>query len=144
MPTKPTSGATLVDGATTVNSKVHDTYDSRKTQVEITPEKQKLAASLFGGSTKPEKRSSTSHKVSKSSASAADGSRGSKAAVVPNEVAVEKAIHQPPPADLLDLGEPTVTTAPPYVDPFVGFWEVEYETEADDVEDEYIGLPHFF
>ncbi|KAL3000188.1 hypothetical protein AAZX31_09G199600 [Glycine max] len=115
---KPTSGATLVDGATTVNSKVHDTYDSRKTQVEITPEKQKLAASLFGGSTKPEKRSSTSHKVSKSSASAADGSRGSKAAVVPNEVAVEKAIHQPPPADLLDLDEPTVTTAPPSVDPF--------------------------
>ncbi|KAG5069555.1 hypothetical protein AAZX31_01G140500 [Glycine max] len=115
---KPTNGATQVDGATTVNSKVRDSYDSRKTQVEITPEKQKLAASLFGGSTKPEKRSSTSHKVSKSSASAADGSQGSKAAVVPNDVAVEKTIHQPPPPDLLDLGEPTVTTAPPYVDPF--------------------------
>lgn len=113
----PTNGATQVDSATAVNSKVRDSYDSRKTQVEINPEKQKLAASLFGGSTKPEKRSSTSHKVPKSSASAANGSQGSKAAIAPNEVAVEKTIHQPPP-DLLDLGEPAVTTAPPPVDPF--------------------------
>jgi len=104
---KPTNGATQVDGATAVNSKVRDSYDSRKTQVEITPEKQKLAASLFGGSTKPEKRLSTSHKVPKSNA-----------AVVPNEVAVEKTIHQPPPPDLLDLGESADTTAPPSVDPF--------------------------
>ncbi|TKY70188.1 AP-4 complex subunit epsilon [Spatholobus suberectus] len=118
---KPTNWATQVDGATAVNSKVRDNYDSRKTQVEISPEKQKLAASLFGGSTKPEKGSSTSHKVPKSSssASAADGSQGSKAAVVPNEVAVEKTIPQPPPPDLLDLGEPVVTTAPPTVDPFM-------------------------
>ncbi|KAL9328372.1 hypothetical protein ACSQ67_003375 [Phaseolus vulgaris] len=113
---KPTNGATQVDGATAVNSKVRDSYDSRKTQVDITPEKQKLAASLFGGSTKPEKRSSTSHKVPKSNA--ADGAQGSKAAVVPNEVAVEKTIHQPPPPDLLDLGESAVTTAPSSVDPF--------------------------
>ncbi|KAK7406999.1 hypothetical protein VNO78_08637 [Psophocarpus tetragonolobus] len=115
---KPTNGTTQADAATAVNSKVRDSYDSRKTQVEITPEKQKLAASLFGGSTKPEKRSSTTHKVPKSSASATAGSQGSKAAVVPNELAVEKKIHQPPPPDLLDLGEPAVTTAPPHVDPF--------------------------
>ncbi|XP_027359946.1 AP-4 complex subunit epsilon-like [Abrus precatorius] len=115
---KPTNGATQVDGASAVNSKVRDSYDSRKTQVEISPEKQKLAASLFGGSTKPEKRSSTSHKVPKASASAAEGSQGSKAAVVHSEVAVEKTIHQPTPPDLLDLGEPVVTTAPPLVDPF--------------------------
>jgi len=112
---KPTNGPTHVDGATAVNSKARDSYDSRKMQVEINPEKQKLAASLFGGSTKPEKRSSTSHKVAKSNA--ADGAQGSKA-VVPNEVGVEKTIHQPPPPDLLDLGESTVTTAPPPVDPF--------------------------
>ncbi|CAJ1930794.1 unnamed protein product [Sphenostylis stenocarpa] len=111
---KPTNGATQVDSATAVNSKVRDSYDSRKMQVEINPEKQKLAASLFGASTKPEKRSSTSHKVPKSNA---DGSQGSKAAVVPNELAVEKTIHQPPP-DLLDMGELAVTTAPPSVDPF--------------------------
>ncbi|KAK7309460.1 hypothetical protein RJT34_06209 [Clitoria ternatea] len=114
---KPTNGATQVDGATAVN-KVRDSYDSRKTQVD--PEKQKLAASLFGGSAKPEKRLSAGHKVPKvgASASAADGSQGSKPTVVPNEVAVEKTIHQPPP-DLLDLGEPVVTTAPPTVDPFM-------------------------
>ncbi|KAL2348756.1 hypothetical protein Fmac_002756 [Flemingia macrophylla] len=105
---KPTNGATKVDGATAVNSRVRDIYESRKAQVEISPEKQKLAASLFGGSTKPEKRSSTSHKVPKSNASTS----------VPNEVAMEKTIHQPPPPDLLDLGEPDVTTAPPPVDPF--------------------------
>ncbi|KAK7252585.1 hypothetical protein RIF29_36636 [Crotalaria pallida] len=112
---KSAHGETQVDGATAVNSKVRDSYDSRKAQVEIPPEKQKLAASLFGGSTKPEKRSSTSHKVPK--ASAVDGCQGSKAAGVPNEVAVEKKFHQPPP-DLLDLGEPTVTTSSPSVDPF--------------------------
>ncbi|OIW10789.1 hypothetical protein TanjilG_27735 [Lupinus angustifolius] len=115
---KPANGVTQVDGATTINSKAHDSYDSRKTHVEISPEKQKLAASLFGGSTKPEKRSSTSHKVPKGSASAADRSQGSKAAGVPNEVVVEEKIHRPPP-DLLDLGEPTVTSGPPSVDPFM-------------------------
>ncbi|XP_014520763.1 AP-4 complex subunit epsilon [Vigna radiata var. radiata] len=113
---KSTNGAAQVDGATAVNSKVRDSYDSRKTQVEINPEKQKLAASLFGGSTKTEKRLSTGHKVPKSNA--ADGAQGSKAAVVPNEVAVEKTIHQPPPPDLLDLGESADTTAPASVDPF--------------------------
>ncbi|KAK7307398.1 hypothetical protein VNO77_40420 [Canavalia gladiata] len=116
---KPTNGATQVDSATAVYSKVRDNYDSRKTQVEISPEKQKLAASLFGGSTKPEKRSSSSHKVPKASASATDGSQGSKAAVVSNEVAIEKTVHQPPPPDLLDLGDPVVTKAPPPVDPFM-------------------------
>ncbi|CAL0311726.1 unnamed protein product [Lupinus luteus] len=114
---KPTNGVTQVDGATAIISKPHDSYDSRKTHVEISPEKQKLAASLFGGSTKPEKRSSTSHKVPKGSASAADRSQGSKAAGVPNEVVVEEKNHRPPP-DLLDLGEPTVTSGPPSVDPF--------------------------
>ncbi|KAK7309451.1 hypothetical protein RJT34_06195 [Clitoria ternatea] len=113
---KPSNGITQLDGATVVN-KVRDSYDSRKTGVD--PEKQKLAASLFGGSAKPEKRSSASHKVPKTGASsAADRSQGSKPVVVPNEVALEKTIHQPPP-DLLDLGEPVVATAPPPVDPFM-------------------------
>ncbi|KAF1873641.1 hypothetical protein Lal_00027679 [Lupinus albus] len=115
---KPANGVTQVDGATAINLKSPDSYDSRKTHVEISPEKQKLAASLFGGSTKPEKRSSTSHKLPKGSVSAADRSQGPKAAGVPNEVVVEEKIHRPPP-DLLDLGEPTVTSGPPSVDPFM-------------------------
>ncbi|XP_054808762.1 AP-4 complex subunit epsilon-like [Prosopis cineraria] len=101
------NGVKQVDGASAGNSKTHDNYDSRKTQVEISLEKQKLAASLFGGSTKPEKRPSASQKVPKAR-NAAERSQESKAA----------ADQAPPTPDLLDLGEPTVTTAPPYVDPF--------------------------
>ncbi|CAL0331637.1 unnamed protein product [Lupinus luteus] len=113
----PANGTAQVDDPTAVNSKVRDSYDSSKAHVEISLEKQKLAASLFGGSTKPEKISSTSHKVPKASASAADRSKGSKTAGVPDEVAMERKIRHPPP-DLLDLGEPTVITGPPSVDPF--------------------------
>ncbi|KAE9597930.1 putative adaptor protein complex AP-4, epsilon subunit [Lupinus albus] len=115
---KPVNGVTQVDGATATSSKVRDSFDSRKAQIEINPEKQKLAASLFGGgSTKPERRSSASNRVLKPSASAAERSQESKAAAVSKEVSREKTNHQPPP-DLLDLSEPTVTTAPPSVDPF--------------------------
>jgi AP-4 complex subunit epsilon-1 len=110
---------TQVDGAGNVNSKARTTYDSRRPQVEISPEKQKLAASLFGGSSQTEKRpASASHKAAKASSHASEKSQAPKAVVVSNEVTVEKTNHQPPP-DLLDLGEPTVTTSSaPLVDPF--------------------------
>lgn len=63
---KTTNGVTQVDGVSTSNSKGRDTYDSRKPSVEISPEKQKLASSLFGGSSRTEKRASSgNHKVSK-------------------------------------------------------------------------------
>ncbi|KAG4380105.1 hypothetical protein GLYMA_16G109200v4 [Glycine max] len=112
------NGVTQMDVATAVNSKGRDNYDRRKQRIEISPEKQKLADKLFGGSTKTEKRSSTSNKVPKASTSAADRTQESKAAAVPSEVAREKTNQQSPPPDLLDLGEPTVTVAPPSVDPF--------------------------
>lgn len=115
----PVNGMTKVDVATSVNSKVRDSYDSRKQQNEIDPEKQKLAASLFGGSTKPERRTSTSSKVPKANAGAADRSQDSKAAIVPNKASGESPNQQSPPQDLLDLGEPNVTVAPPTVDPFM-------------------------
>ncbi|XP_027345534.1 AP-4 complex subunit epsilon-like isoform X1 [Abrus precatorius] len=114
----PVNGVTQVDVTTSVNSKARDNYDSRKQKIEIPPERQKLAASLFGGSTKVEKRSSTSNKVPKAGASPADRTQESKAAVVPSEVAQEKTNQQSPPPDLLDLGEPTVTAVPPSEDPF--------------------------
>ncbi|XP_029129398.1 AP-4 complex subunit epsilon [Cajanus cajan] len=115
----PVNGATqTTDVATAVNSKVRDNYDTRKQRIEISPEKQKLAASLFGGSTKTEKRSSTSSKVPKASASVPDRSQESKAAVAPSEVAQGKTIQSSPPPDLLDLDESTITVAPPSVDPF--------------------------
>ncbi|KAK7835085.1 AP-4 complex subunit epsilon [Quercus suber] len=112
------NGVTQVDSAANVNSKARHTHDSRKPQAEITPEKQKLAASLFGGPSKTEKRpTSASHKVAKASSHAAEKSQAPKAAVVSNQATLEKINHQPPP-DLLDLGEPTVTNSAPSVDPF--------------------------
>lgn len=115
----PVNVVTKTDVATAVNSKVRDSYDSRKQHIEISPEKQKLAASLFGGSTKPEKRTSTSNKVPKASASASDRSQEPKAAVLPKKTAAEKTNQQSPLPDLLDLGEPTVTATAPSLDPFM-------------------------
>ncbi|KAI9092210.1 hypothetical protein K1719_027710 [Acacia pycnantha] len=115
---KPVNGMTQVNGASAVNSRVRESYDSRKAPVEISPEKQKLAGLLFGGSSKPERKSSAGHKAPKANASASDRSQESKTSGASNEAAAEKTNHQPPP-DLLDLGEPTVTTDPPsVVDPF--------------------------
>ncbi|GLT73924.1 hypothetical protein SLA2020_457530 [Shorea laevis] len=103
------NGVTQVD-----NLKTRDTYDSRKTPVEISSEKQKLAASLFGGTSKTEKRSSSGgHRISKpayASKSSDDISSVKAAPVQPPPV-------QPPP-DLLDFGESTATSSAPVVDPF--------------------------
>ncbi|KAE8657199.1 AP-4 complex subunit epsilon [Hibiscus syriacus] len=111
---KTVNGAAQVDGPSTVNS-TRETYASRKLQVEISHEKQKLAASLFGGSSKPEKRPATGHKVSKASSHMLEKSH------VPNssmEVASEKTAPAQTPPDLLDLGEPTSTSTAPSLDPF--------------------------
>ncbi|KAI9152721.1 hypothetical protein LWI28_000033 [Acer negundo] len=64
---KTVNGISKVDATGTVNSKAHDnSYNSRKPHVEISLEKQKFAASLFGGSSKTEKRGSTvGHKTGK-------------------------------------------------------------------------------
>ncbi|KAJ7953294.1 AP-4 complex subunit epsilon [Quillaja saponaria] len=111
---KPVIGVTQADVSSSVNSKPRDTYDSRKSHVD--PEKQKLAASLFGGSSKTEKRPSSSHKTAKASGNAVDGSQEPKTAVVSNEVHVNKTYHEPPP-DLLDLGEQTFSSSTS-LDPF--------------------------
>ncbi|TXG59176.1 hypothetical protein EZV62_017005 [Acer yangbiense] len=115
---KTVNGVSKVDATGTANSKAHDnSYNSRKPQVETSPEKQKLAASLFGGSSKTDKRGSTvGHKAGKASSHAAEKPQTTKAQV--KSTAVEKIVVQPPP-DLLDLGETTVvSSSPPSVDPF--------------------------
>ena len=107
------NGVSKVDATGTVNCKAREnSYNSRKPQVEISPEKQKLAASLFGGSSKTDKRGSTvGHKAGK-----VEKPQTTKAPV--KSTAVEKIVVQPPP-DLLDLGETTVvSSSPPSVDPF--------------------------
>ncbi|KAK1549249.1 hypothetical protein Q3G72_007196 [Acer saccharum] len=93
------------------------TSKKQKPQVEISPEKQKLAASLFGGSSKTDKRGSTvGHKAGKASSHAVEKPQTTKVPV--KSTAVEKIVVQPPP-DLLDLGETTVvSSSPPSVDPF--------------------------
>ncbi|XP_047340759.1 AP-4 complex subunit epsilon-like isoform X2 [Impatiens glandulifera] len=85
-------------------SKRTTSYESGKQHSEIIPpEKQRLAASLFGGASKSEKKPSSSssvqNKVSKT---------------------VNQTVSLPEPHDLLDLGEPSVTTtSAPSVDPFM-------------------------
>ena len=126
---KAVNGVTQSDVSSTSTSRTRDnsSYDSRSAQTEISSEKKKLAASLFGGASKTEKRpSSTSHKVGRSASSpAVEKSQGPKAVASSSSssssstgVASEKAAPLQPPPDLLDLGEPTVTSNAPSVDPF--------------------------
>lgn len=113
------NGATEHDTMGTTNSKAYDSrYDSKRPQVEISPEKQKLAASLFGGSSKTEKKSSsTSHKVAKASSRAGVKSQAVPAGSASSTIITEKNAPIQPPPDLLDLGETSMSTAPS-VDPF--------------------------
>ncbi|CAL5435920.1 unnamed protein product [Camellia sinensis] len=110
------NGVTQPDAAGNLNSKPRNTsYDSKRSQIEISPEKQKLAASLFGGPSKSEKRSSstTSQKVSKTSHTVKGVVTSS------SETSGEQKTPLQPPPDLLDLGEPSsVTSTAPSVDPF--------------------------
>ncbi|MFQ6664422.1 hypothetical protein Gotur_031545 [Gossypium turneri] len=106
---KTVNGITQVDGSNTANSRTRETYDSRK-QVEISPEKQKLAASLFGGPSKTEKKSATGHKSSKPSNHMVK-SHVPKSSV---EVASEKTSVQQPP-DLLDFAVKSTASS---LDPF--------------------------
>ncbi|KAM3264156.1 AP-4 complex subunit epsilon [Capsicum annuum] len=113
---KTQNGATKRDVPSSLSSKARDvSYDSRKQQEDVDPEKQKLAASLFGGASKPEKRPPASHKASRPNSHAADKSNAEKSG--PSDGGAVKASPQPPP-DLLDLGEPTSISNATSVDPF--------------------------
>lgn len=109
-PQKAVNGVSQVDSTNAVSSKP-TTYNSRSAEPEISEEKQKLAASLFGGSSKIEKRETSAHKATKAH-------RGADKHAKTTEVATPKVSRQPPPPDLLDLGEPVVTSSAPSIDPF--------------------------
>lgn len=113
---KTTNGVSQVDAPATTKSKAPETsYDSRRQQAEIPPEKQKLAASLFGASSRTERKStSTSNRGARPSNQAVEKSQASKQAVASNTE--EKTTPLQPPPDLLDLGEPTIVDNNP-VDP---------------------------
>ncbi|XP_042038975.1 AP-4 complex subunit epsilon-like [Salvia splendens] len=105
------------DSASSSKPTIHDTaYISRKQQIEISPEKQKLAASLFGGSAKSEGRHLPSQKNLKTQNHTSDTYRSSKAPAPDTAVKTS----QPPP-DLLDMGEPSIASSTPSVDPFKQF-----------------------
>ncbi|CAK9325395.1 unnamed protein product [Citrullus colocynthis] len=107
-PQKAVNGGSQADSTGTVSSKP-TTYTSRNAEPEISLEKQKLAASLFGGSSKTEKRApSATHKTTKTH-HGVNKAHAAKTTAVLAEV---------PPPDLLDLGEPTVTSSAPSIDPF--------------------------
>ncbi|GAB4857294.1 hypothetical protein Ancab_015202 [Ancistrocladus abbreviatus] len=111
------NGVSSLDGVGAFSSKTPDvSYKSRKPPVEMSAEKQKLAASLFGGISKTEKRP-TNHKPTKPSVHVAGKSQLQKLVAAPNEITVEESTASPPP-DLLDLGEPDITSNPPSTDPF--------------------------
>ncbi|KAL6985573.1 hypothetical protein U1Q18_018949 [Sarracenia purpurea var. burkii] len=117
------NGVTQPDGTGNPNPKTRNSssYDSRRSQIEISPEKQKLAASLFGGPSKLEKRlSSTGPKISKTSSNPGDYSQMAKGVSSSSEISGEKkATPLQPPPDLVDLGEPSsVTSTASSVDPF--------------------------
>ncbi|KAL9263584.1 AP-4 complex subunit epsilon-like protein [Drosera capensis] len=107
---KTVNGVSSLDGMGTTSSKARDAYNSKESQVEIPPEKQRLAASLFGGTSKTEKRSLSVHKPTKAAAHATDKS---------NSEIVSAAVSTVPPApNLLDLGVSDSDGAATSVDPF--------------------------
>lgn len=112
------NGASQHVAVTSPYSRSRDSsYDSRRQQPEISAEKQKLAASLFGGTTKSDRRqSSSTHKVSKTYNQAAPADKSHAVTSTSETAALEKVVQPPP--DLLDLGESSVSSAPHSVDPF--------------------------
>ncbi|GAA0154170.1 membrane traffic protein [Lithospermum erythrorhizon] len=110
-------GATLRDVVGSANPKLQDvTYNVKRQQPEVPPEKRKLAASLFGGASKSDKKApSAATKGSKakshSSNKSAQHSRSNSADVITSKTASQLL------PDLLDLGETSVSRME-MVDPF--------------------------
>ncbi|THU56064.1 hypothetical protein C4D60_Mb11t13330 [Musa balbisiana] len=109
---KTTNGVTHIDG---VGSQSRDKLnESRRKQPEVSAEKQKLAASLFGGSAgKTEKKATSTQRAPKGNTRNAE--RPGAARSRSPEISKEKAAPSVP--DLLDLGEPNPTSTT-IVDPF--------------------------
>ncbi|KAK4795513.1 hypothetical protein SAY86_027839 [Trapa natans] len=73
-----------VESAASLSSRPQDNYkDLKKAEVKIAPEKQKLAASLFGDSSKSNKTTGTRHNTSRSDTLSIDKSTGSRSSVAP-------------------------------------------------------------
>ncbi|KAI0492635.1 hypothetical protein KFK09_026911 [Dendrobium nobile] len=109
------------DGAITAASQTRDfTYNHRRQQVEVSAEKQRLAASLFGKSSKSEKKVPSTNKASKASFPNTEklAANPLTAAEAPKEkISNSSTPLPPPPPDLLDFSESSPSIPPPE-DPF--------------------------
>lgn len=112
------NGVTHPDGAMTATSKTRDfAYSHRRQQVEVSAEKQKLAASLFGKSSKSEKKAPSTHKAPRASFPNAEklAQKTSPSAEAPKEKSSGSTPPLPP--DLLDFSESS-PSIPSSEDPF--------------------------
>lgn len=112
-----TNGGSHSDGGGSSSSQTRESsYGSKRQQgTEVSAEKQRLAASLFGSAAaKADRKAQVSRKTAKESPSM------DKVAVT-NEApqpVKEQVIPAAPPPDLLDLGDEPVSSNPPVADPF--------------------------
>uniref|UniRef100_A0A2P2MR63 Epsilon-adaptin family protein n=1 Tax=Rhizophora mucronata TaxID=61149 RepID=A0A2P2MR63_RHIMU len=110
-----TVNAITQDGVSTGNPKAHETsHESKRSQIEISPEKQKLAATLFGGTiSKPGRR--VNQGLAKASSQAV--TKATVASTAENPVSHTTPVAPPP--DLLDLGGTAGTSEAQPMDPFM-------------------------
>lgn len=110
----PANGVAHPDPTTIATSQTRDfSHNQKRQQVEVSAEKQRLAASLFGKLSKSEKKVSSAHKPSRASLPNAE----KPAVKTPTEAPKEKISGSPPPPDLLDFTESS-PSFPPSEDPF--------------------------
>lgn len=118
---KTINGAAQSDATGSIKQKARDvSHDIKRQEVEIPSEKQRLAASLFGGASKYEKRqpAAGNRGAPKANNNATENSHITKGATSSEPTTVKTTPTQPPP-DLLDFGESTVTSNTPSSDPFM-------------------------
>lgn len=110
------SNRTSVNGATQPDTVISKPHAPRQSHVEVSEEKQKLAASLFGGTTSRSERKQSGGAAGHSKVARTINHGEDK--VRPATTTVTAAVQPPP--DLLDLGEPVVDTSSysSFVDPF--------------------------
>ncbi|RRT80155.1 hypothetical protein B296_00021665 [Ensete ventricosum] len=110
---KKINGVTHLDGVSLQSRGT--SYDSKGQQSEVSAEKQKLAASLFGASAgKTENKPTSTQRAPKANTATAE--RPGVTGAVSPEISKQKAASSPSP-DLLDLGEP-ITATTTTIDPF--------------------------
>jgi AP-4 complex subunit epsilon-1 len=117
-PSSSTSSQQAVNGASnsdSISSQGRESsYGSKKQQVtEVSEEKQRLAASLFGSAAKADRKAHAGRRTAKESSST---EKVTVANAAP-QPAKEQVVPAVPPPDLMDLGEPIPPSAP-LADPF--------------------------